>query len=61
MLPWLLSEGLLTLAFICKQRFLHENVIVQYLQSYKYQGIKQGQFRKPLQASTNNIKRAALH
>ena len=55
-LPWILFEILLTSAVICKQRFLHEAEIVQYLQNYKHQDINQGQFRKPLRASTNSIK-----
>ena len=33
MLPWIFFEILLTSAVICKQRFLHENEIVQYLQN----------------------------
>ena len=53
MLPWILFEILLMSAVICKQRFLHENEIVQYLQNYKYQEINQCHFRKPLQVSTN--------
>ena len=56
MLPWTLFEILLTSTVICKQRFLHENEIVQYLHNYKYQDINQGHFRKPLQGSTNGIK-----
>ena len=36
MLPWIVFEILLASVFICKQRFSHENEIVQYLQSYKY-------------------------
>ena len=35
---------------------LHENEIVQYLQSYKYQDVHHGHFRKPLQTSTNFMK-----
>ena len=53
MLPWILFEISLRSAVICKQRFLQENEIVQYLQNYKYQDYNQGHFRKPLQASTN--------
>ena len=60
MLPWILFEILLTSAGIYKQRFLHENKIVQYLQNYKYQDINQGHFKKPLQASTNGIKNNCL-
>ena len=56
MLPQILFEILLTSAIICKQRLSHENKIVQYLQDYKYQDINQGHFRKPLQASANNVK-----
>ena len=37
---WTLFKLLLTLVFICKQRLLHENHIVQYLQNYKYQDVK---------------------
>ena len=43
-------------AAICKQRFFNENEIVQYLENYKYQGLNQGHFRKPLEASTNGLK-----
>ena len=32
---WMLLELLLTSAFICKQRLLHKNEIVQHLQNYK--------------------------
>ena len=56
MLPWILFEILVTSVVIGKQTFLQENEIVQYLQSYKYQDIKQDHFRKPLQASTNTMK-----
>ena len=55
MLPWILYEILLTSAIICKQRFLHKNEIVQYLQNYKYQDVNQGHVRKPLQTSTNSM------
>ena len=34
MLPWILFEILPTSAVICKQTFLHENEIVQYLPNY---------------------------
>ena len=44
-------------AVICKQRFLHKNEIVQYLQYYKYQDADQGHFLKLLQASTCHDKR----
>ena len=30
MLPWIPSKVLVTSAVICKQRFLHENEILQY-------------------------------
>ena len=40
MSPWALLEILLTSAIICKQRFLHENEIVQYLKNCKYKDIK---------------------
>ena len=60
MLAWILFEILLTSAVICKKRFLHENEIMQYLKSCKYQDFKQGHFRKALQASTNTTKTAAL-
>ena len=56
MLPWTFFEILLTSAAICKQRFLHENEIGQFLQNNKYQDINQNNFRKLLQASTNAIK-----
>ena len=35
MLPWILFKILPTSAVVCKQRFLHENKIVQYLPNYK--------------------------
>ena len=35
MLTWILFGILLMSAVICKQRFLHKNETVQYLQSYK--------------------------
>ena len=41
---------------IYKQRFLHENEIVHYLQNCKYQDVNQDHFKKPLQASTNATK-----
>ena len=47
MLPWILFEMLLTSAVICKQRYLHENEIVQYLQNYIYQDINHGHFKLP--------------
>ena len=47
MSDWTLFEVLLTSAVISKQRLLHKNKIVQYLQKYKYQDINQGHFRKP--------------
>ena len=56
MLAWILFGILLTSAVICKQKFLHENEIVQYLQNYKYKNVNQSHFRKPLQVSTNGIK-----
>ena len=40
--------NLLTLAVICKQRRLHGNEIVQYLQNCKRYNIEQNHFRKPL-------------
>ena len=43
-------------AVICKQTFLHENEIVQYLKKYKYQDVNQDHFRKPFQASKNAMK-----
>ena len=36
MLPWIPSKVLVTSAVICKQRFLHENEILQYYQNYTY-------------------------
>ena len=50
MSPQALFEILLTTVVICKQRFLHENEIVQYLQNYKFQDVNQGHLRKPSQA-----------
>ena len=55
-LPRILFGILLTSAVIRKQRFLHENEIVQYLQNYKYQEVDQDHFRKPKQYSTNSMK-----
>ena len=43
-------------AVICKQRFLDKNETVQYLQSYKYEGVNQGHFRKSSQDSTPVVK-----
>ena len=56
MLAWILFGILFTSAVICKQKFLHENEIVQDLQNYKYENVNQSHFRKPLQVSTNGIK-----
>ena len=47
---------LLTAAVIWKQRLLHKNEIVQYRQSYKYEKVNQGHFRKPSQDSTSAVK-----
>ena len=55
MLPCILFGILLTSAVACKQRFLHENKIVQYLQNNKYEDVNQDHFRKPLQASTSTM------
>ena len=51
--PRKLFEILLTYTVICKQKLLHGNNIVQYLQNYKYQEVNQSHFRNPLQSSTN--------
>ena len=56
MSAWALLEILLTSAVICKQRFLHEGDIVQYLQNHKYQDVNQEHFGKLLQTSTNDMK-----
>ena len=53
MSPSVLFEILLTSAVICKERILHKNEIVQYLQNYKHQDVNQDDFRKPFQASIN--------
>ena len=53
MLLWINFEILIKSVIICKQRYLHENKIVQYLQNNKYQDFNQERFRKFLQASTN--------
>ena len=50
-----LFEILITSAIICKQRFLHENEIVQLLKNYKYEDVNHGHCRKPLQTSTNSM------
>ena len=55
MLRWILFEILLTLAVNCKQKFLHENEIVQYCQNYRHQEVNQGHFRKPLLIFTNSM------
>ena len=34
-------------AVVCKERFLHENEIVQYLQNCKFKDVGQGHSRKP--------------
>ena len=47
-------------AVIFKQRFLHENEIVQYIWNYKCYDVNQGHFRKPLQSSANIIKISIL-
>ena len=46
MLPSTLFEIALTLAVICKKRFLHKNEIVQYLPNYSYQDMNQDHFKK---------------
>ena len=56
MSTWALFKILITSAVIFKQKFLHKNKIVQYLQNYTYQDVNQDHFRKPLQASTNAMK-----
>ena len=56
MSPWTLFEVLVTSVVICKQRLLHENEIVQYLENFKYQDVNQGHFRKPLQAFINTMR-----
>ena len=43
-LQWALFVTLL----ICKERLLHGNEIVQYLQNYKCYNVNQDHFRKPL-------------
>ena len=43
-------------AVICKQRVLHKNEIVKYLQNLKNQDANQDHFIKPLQASTKPMK-----
>ena len=53
MLLWINFEILIKYVIISKQRYLHENKIVQYLQNNKYQDFNQDRFRKSLQASTN--------
>ena len=60
MLPWIIFEILLTSAVICKQIFLHENEIVQYLQNYKYQDIIPDHFRKPYKLLQIPCKTTAL-
>ena len=54
-LPWMFFEILTMSAVICKERFLHKNEIVQYLQNYRYKDVDQVYFRKPLQAFTNSM------
>ena len=47
---------MLASAVIYKQKVLHGNEIVQYLQNYKCQDVTQDPFKEPLQASTNPMK-----
>ena len=49
--PWTFFWIMLTSAVIYKQRFLHENEIVQLLYNYKCYDVDQIYFRKPLQSS----------
>ena len=42
-------------AVIYKQKRLHENKIVQLLHNYKYYGVEQSHFRKPLKSSAKNV------
>ena len=46
---------MLTSAVIYKQKFLHENEIVQLLHNYKCYGVEQSHFRKPLKSSAKNV------
>ena len=59
--PWILTlltcVTLLTSTVIPKQRFLHKNKILQYLQYYKYQDVDQVHSIKLLQAATCHKKR----
>ena len=54
MLPWILFKILFTSAFICKQRLLHVNDIVQYPQYYK--DVDHGLLINSLQTSTHAMK-----
>ena len=45
---WALFLILLTLAVSCKQRLLHGNEILQFLQNCKFYNVEQDHFRKPL-------------
>ena len=47
-LQWAHFLILLTSRVICKQQFLYENEIVQYLQNCKCYNVEQDHFRKPL-------------
>ena len=49
-------EILLTSAFICKQKLLHENKTVRNLENYKCYDVNQDHFRKPSQGSRNVMK-----
>ena len=54
---WVLFEILLTSAVIGKQRLLHENEIVQYLQNYKWWDVNQSHSKNSVQDSTSATKR----
>ena len=51
----MLFEILAMSAVICKERSMHKNEILQYLQNYRYKDVDQVYFRKPLQAFTNSM------
>ena len=53
---WTYFKIFLTSAVTCKQRFLHENEIVLYIQNCHGQDVKQGHLRKSVQDSTNSMK-----
>ena len=57
---WTLFVILLTSAVICKQRLLHGNEIMQYLQNCKCYNVDEEHSKKSLQSSVGLMKRSYL-